>query len=91
LFSRTLDDVRSAYGPLSIVDGTEGDRSGPQSAGLTRLDALAKATEHVDKLATTARGYQDGVRFPDKIAAVERLARFLMAETPEEDFPDAGR
>jgi hypothetical protein len=47
------------------------------------MEALAKATEHVDKLATSARGYQDGVRFPDKIAAVERLARFLMGDDDE--------
>ncbi|MFE4718237.1 hypothetical protein ACFRLW_17715 [Streptomyces sp. NPDC056728] len=48
---------------------------------MNRLEALAKATEHVDKLATTARGYQDGVRFTDKDAAVERLARFLMEDS----------
>jgi hypothetical protein len=92
LFSRTLDDVRSAYGPLSIVDGTEGDRSGPQAAGLTRLEALAKATETVNALSTNVRGYQDGVRLPEKVASVERLARFLVGDAdPEEDFPDAGR
>lgn len=58
---------------------------------MTREEALAKATEHVDKLATNARGYQDGVRFPDKIAAVEKLARFLMGEadtTPDDPGND---
>ncbi|MFE9381761.1 hypothetical protein ACFYMO_00770 [Streptomyces sp. NPDC007025] len=47
---------------------------------MTREEALAKATAHVNTLSTNSRGYQDGVRFPDKIAAVERLARFLVAD-----------
>lgn len=45
---------------------------------MTREEALKTATEHVNTMATNARGYQDGVRFPDKIASVEQLARFLM-------------
>lgn len=47
---------------------------------MSREEALAKATEHVNSLSTNGRGYQDGVRFPDKVAAVERLARFLVGE-----------
>ncbi|MFM9773413.1 hypothetical protein ACKI1Z_26640 [Streptomyces galilaeus] len=50
---------------------------------MSRQEALAKATEHVNTLSTNGRGYQDGVRFPDKIAAVERLARFLVGEAAE--------
>lgn len=56
---------------------------------MTREEALAKATEHVDKLATNARGYQDGVKFTDKVEAVEKLARFLMGE-PDSDPDDPG-
>jgi len=52
---------------------------------MTREQALKTATEHVNALSTNGRGYQDGVRFPDKIAAVERLARFLMGEAPSAD------
>lgn len=50
-----------------------------------RLDALRVAREHVEKLATNARGYQDGVSLRDKVNAVERLARFLMGETEDEE------
>lgn len=45
---------------------------------MTRAEALAAAREHVEKMSTNPRGYQDGVKFPDKVAAVERFARFLM-------------
>ncbi|MFB7188422.1 hypothetical protein ACFCZT_24635 [Streptomyces sp. NPDC056230] len=47
---------------------------------MTYEEALEKATTYVDRLATNGRGYQDGVRFADKIAAVERFARFLIEE-----------
>lgn len=47
---------------------------------MTREEALTKATEYVNGLATNSRGYQDGVRFTDKVAAVEKLARFLTGE-----------
>lgn len=60
---------------------------------MNRLEALAKATETVNALSTNARGYQDGVRLPEKVASVERLARFLVGDadpTEEEDFRDAG-
>jgi hypothetical protein len=51
---------------------------------VTREEALKTATEHIEKLATNGRGYQDGVRFPEKVAAVERLARFLMGDEGED-------
>jgi hypothetical protein len=51
---------------------------------VTREEALKTATEHIEKLATNSRGYQDGVRFPEKVAAVERLARFLMDDEKED-------
>lgn len=52
---------------------------------MTRQEALAIATEHVNTIATNARGYQDGVRFADKIAAIERLARYLTEPEPAGD------
>lgn len=51
---------------------------------LSRIEALAEARKHVDALATNARGYQDGVRFGDKVAAVERTARFLLREESDD-------
>jgi hypothetical protein len=51
---------------------------------LTRLEALLKARELVDAMATNARGYQDGVKFADKVAATERYARFLLGEDEAE-------
>lgn len=84
---RTLDEIRADYGPLTIP---EDDMK--EVPTMDRMEALAKATEHVNTLSTNGRGYQDGVRFPDKVSAVERLARFLMGDAAEEDtFPDAGR
>ncbi|MFB7012920.1 MULTISPECIES: hypothetical protein [unclassified Streptomyces] len=64
---------------------------------MTYEEALEKATTYVDRLATNGRGYQDGVRFADKIAAVERFARFLIEEgrtdgpstTEDPDEPEA--
>lgn len=87
LAARTLDDVRITYGPLTILEDAV-----KEVPVMDRMEALAKATEHVNTLSTNGRGYQDGVRFPDKVAAVERLARFLMGDAAEDDaFPDAGR
>jgi hypothetical protein len=57
---------------------------------MNRTDALKVAQEHVDKLSTNIRGYQDGVRFPDKVAAVEQFARFLL-ETGAESDPEPVR
>ncbi|MFF4478695.1 hypothetical protein ACFY1A_16995 [Streptomyces sp. NPDC001520] len=45
-----------------------------------REDAWAKATEHVNALATNSRGFQDGVTLAHKIDAIERVARFLLGE-----------
>lgn len=45
---------------------------------MNRAEALAAAREHVDKMATNVRGYQDGVKLADKVDAVERFARFLL-------------
>ncbi|MFM9649970.1 hypothetical protein ACKI1S_27955 [Streptomyces galilaeus] len=73
-----MEPFPSAY-DLPIVVLEPSTVTGPMS----RQEALAKATEHVNTLSTNGRGYQDGVRFPDKIAAVERLARFLVGEAAE--------
>ncbi|MEW2302602.1 hypothetical protein AB0958_21960 [Streptomyces sp. NPDC006655] len=51
---------------------------------MTRLEALIKAREIVDAMATNGRGYQDGVKFADKIAATERYARFLLGDDENE-------
>ena len=52
---------------------------------MNRLEALTKAREIVDSMATNGRGYQDGVRFADKVAATERYARFLLGEDDDEE------
>ncbi|MFJ9961093.1 hypothetical protein [Streptomyces avermitilis] len=49
-------------------------------AAMTRPGALAAAREHIEAMSTNVRGYQDGVKLPEKVAAVERFARFLMGE-----------
>ncbi|MCX4572301.1 hypothetical protein OHB41_03690 [Streptomyces sp. NBC_01571] len=80
LNTRALDELRDAYGPLTpLTDDTE------EAPRMTREEALAKATEHVNSLSTNSRGYQDGVRFPDKVAAVERLARFLAGDAATDE------
>ncbi|MGW6855814.1 hypothetical protein [Streptomyces xanthophaeus] len=48
---------------------------------MTRADALKTAREHVEAMATNARGYQDGVSLAGKVSAVDTFARFLMGET----------
>lgn len=52
---------------------------------MTRLEALIKAREIVDAMATNGRGYQDGVKFSDKVAATERYARFLLGESEADE------
>ncbi|MFF1417620.1 hypothetical protein [Streptomyces sp. NPDC058280] len=47
---------------------------------ISRAEALAAAREHVEAMSTNSRGYQDGVKLADKVAAVESFARFLMGE-----------
>ncbi|MFG2292041.1 hypothetical protein [Streptomyces sp. NPDC048603] len=47
---------------------------------MSRADALKAARDHVEAMSTNARGYQDGVTLSDKVAAVDRFARFLMGE-----------
>lgn len=79
LHPETLDVVRAEFGPLTPLD----DDTAEETPTMTREEALAKATEHVDKLATNPRGFQDGVRFADKVEAVERLARFLTGEAAD--------
>ena len=53
---------------------------------MTREEALAKAREHVDKMATNSRGYTDGAPFNARVAAVERFARFLLGEENADGF-----
>ncbi|GAA2609789.1 hypothetical protein SMC26_39570 [Actinomadura fulvescens] len=50
---------------------------------MTRVEALEIARKHVESLATNSRGYQDGVKLADKVAAVETFARFLMEGEPD--------
>lgn len=51
---------------------------------MTHAEALTIAREHVEKMATNARGYQDGATLAGKVAAVETFARFLMEGAPDE-------
>ncbi|GAA1064689.1 hypothetical protein [Streptomyces asiaticus] len=53
----------------------------PVEGPTAREAAWAKATEHVNALATNSRGYQDGVTLAHKIDAIERVARFLLGES----------
>lgn len=79
-YARNLGAVQGSFGPLTPL--TEETREVP---AMTREEALAKATEHVNTLSTNSRGYQDGVRFTDKVAAVERLARFLAGDAAADE------
>ncbi|MFB7114059.1 hypothetical protein [Streptomyces sp. NPDC056291] len=54
-----------------------------EAAGMSRVDALKAAREHVEAMSTNTRGYQDGVKLSDKVSAVETFARFLMGEESE--------
>lgn len=47
---------------------------------MNRAEALVLAREHVEKMSTNHRGYQDGVNLAGKVAAVETFARFLMED-----------
>ena len=60
------------------VDPISRYRAETMPAGISRADALRIAREHVEAMSTS--GYQDAVKLPDKVAAVERFARFLMGE-----------
>jgi hypothetical protein len=50
------------------------------SVGVSRLDALKAAREHVEAMATNSRGYPEG-SLADRVTAVDRFARFLMGES----------
>ncbi|MER5501362.1 hypothetical protein ABT096_29735 [Streptomyces sp. NPDC002561] len=66
----------------ALVDALkEADRHPPGLDGMSRTDALRLAREHVEAMSTNARGYQDGVKLSDKVAAMETFARFLMGES----------
>ena len=84
----TLASIAENFSPLTELreeaEPVDNDTSATTTPTMTRTEALARATEHINSLATNARGYQDGVRFADKVAAVERLARFLMGEAAPE-------
>lgn len=78
-----LDEVEECYGPLTELHEEKAAPMESPAPPMERTEALKTATDHVNSLSTNARGYQDGVRFADKVAAVERLARFLMGEAPD--------
>lgn len=52
-----------------------------EAGGMSRVDALKEAREHVEAMSTNSRGFQDGVKLYDKVQATERFARFLMGES----------
>jgi hypothetical protein len=56
-------------------------RDGPDPfAGMSRVDALKAAREHVEAMSTNSRGYPEG-SLADRVTAVDRFARFLMGES----------
>ncbi|MER7922163.1 hypothetical protein ABTY96_03330 [Streptomyces sp. NPDC096057] len=64
----------------ALTEGTK-RRQATDAVGMSRSDALTAAREHVEAMSTNGRGYQDGIKLSDKVAAVDRFARFLMGET----------
>ncbi|MFJ3248336.1 hypothetical protein [Streptomyces sp. NPDC086782] len=52
-----------------------------ETAGMSRVDALKVAREHVEAMSINTRGYQDGIKLSDKVQAADRFARFLMGES----------
>jgi len=50
---------------------------------VTREEALNKAAEHVNKLSPDTRN-MTGPTLPQKVDAVERLARFLMGDVTDD-------
>ncbi|MGV9546841.1 hypothetical protein [Streptomyces ardesiacus] len=72
LINELKDEVMGLLGPEPDTAQT--------SAGMTRVDALKAAREHVEAMSTNSRGYQDGVKMHDKVQATERFARFLIGE-----------
>jgi membrane protein required for beta-lactamase induction len=89
-FSDGADEVRTVL--LTLVGALERVYSNVQERGaevasaalpaISRVEALKAAREHVEAMSTNSRGYQDGVKLADKVAAMETFARFLMGETP---------
>lgn len=51
---------------------------------MDRKEALDLAVKHVDTLSKNSRGYADGNNLPERAAAVERFARFLMGESRDD-------
>lgn len=68
-----------------LVNSTEAHhgllRADALPAAMSRADALKAARDHVESMSTNSRGYQDGVKFGDKVAAIEGFARFLLGES----------
>jgi hypothetical protein len=73
LLSRLVGDVQALKEATSRTVATD--------AGMSRVEALAAAREHVEAMSTNSRGFQDGVKLADKVQAVDRFARFLMGES----------
>ncbi|MGW1268186.1 hypothetical protein [Streptomyces sp. NPDC002491] len=71
--------VGALLNALETCEGTSEHTATP--APTSRLDALKAAREHVEAVSTNSCGFQDGVKLPDKVQAVDRFARFLMGET----------
>jgi hypothetical protein len=72
--TRLLNDLKEEV--LGLLE-TGSDAS--PSAGLSRVDALKAAREHVEAMSTNSRGYPEG-SLADRVTAVDRFARFLMGE-----------
>ncbi|MFE0447359.1 hypothetical protein [Streptomyces fungicidicus] len=53
----------------------------PAPAGMSRQEAVALAIQHVEKMATNARGYQNGDGLSAKTQAVATFVELLLGET----------
>lgn len=77
LFPRSLANLRAAFGPLRCLGVAV------EAPAMTREEALAKAVTIVNRLSPPqATAF---VSVSARAASAERLARFLMGETPEAD------
>lgn len=84
LLRSLVEDTATLAEGLQNLRELHAMRPPADAPAMTRAEALTAAREHVEAMATNTRGYQDGVRLPDKVAAVESFARFLMGEGESE-------
>jgi hypothetical protein len=87
LFALARPDGKGRVSDLltGIVEYTQEDTKArlevPAPAGMSRQEAVALAIQHVEKMATNARGYQDGNSLATKTQAVSTFVELLLGET----------